>query len=276
MLGGVDLAMHGGGVGIAGNCSDSSSTANLSNFAQALEDAKFLHSLKNTILFVSGSIIFTLFFSFLLSACIFQMKRKYQGFCLFLLLIPSLAMPGTLASLFYLFFHGKAGALNQFLVIPFGFEPINWMMDPFWILPCLIMQAVWRWVGLLTLLLYCGMRSIPSWQFEVALMEGASKWSNLCHILYPGVRHLLLFGSLFLFIDGVASFSGAYSLLGGSGGVLDAGLLFVSYAYQVAFPGGGGRFDLPLASAMCVMVAGFCTLLGLLVLRLDSGKKTSK
>ena len=120
---------------------------------------------------------------------------------------------------------------------------------------------------MITLLLYCGMRTIPTWQFDVASIDGATQWTIIRTILYPGVKHLLLFGGIFLAIDGLASFSGAYNLLGGSGGVLDAGLLFVTYAYQVAFPGGGGRFDLPLASAMCVSVALFATFCGWVVLR---------
>ena len=49
-------------------------------------------------------------------------------------------------------------------------------------------------------------------------------------------------------MDGFASFSGAYVLLGGSGGILDSGLLFVTYVYQVAFPGGGGTVRLSSGS----------------------------
>ncbi len=237
------------------------------NFTRALGDSKFLHSIENTALFVSGSIVTTLVLAFLLACIILDLPAKIRGVFLFFLLVPSLAMPGTLATLFYLFFHGKSGALNQFLIIPLGFEPVNWMMDPAWILPCLILQAVWRWTGLVTLLLYCGMKAIPAWQFEVARIEGAGTWDRVRTILYPGVRHLLIFGGVFLFVDGVAAFSGAYNLLGGSGGVLDAGLLFVTYAYQVAFPGGGGRFDLPLASAMCLLVAGSTAFLGCLFLK---------
>ena len=225
------------------------------NYERALEDTKFIKSLDNTLIFVGSNVAITLILGFFLASALFGLTKFTRGICLFVLLIPSLALPGTLASLFYLFFHGKAGVLNQFLITPLGFEPINWMMDPDWILPCLILQAVWRWTGLMTLLLYCGMRAIPSWQFELARLEGASDWNRLRTILYPGVKHLLFFGGIFLFVDGVAAFSGAYNLLGGSGGVLDAGLLFVTYAYQVAFPGGAGRFDLPLASAMCILVA---------------------
>lgn len=265
LLGGVELAMEESPSLI--NTEPSASTG-FNNFLRAMEDAKFRHSLENTAWFVGGTLLVTLALGFFLAAFIYRMKRRYQGISLFLLLIPSLAMPGTLASLFYLFFHGKSGALNQFLVIPLGLEPVNWMMSPAWILPCLVAQAVWRWTGLLTLLLYCGMRAIPRWQFEVARIEGASSLAMMLGILYPGVRHLLLFGGVFLFIDGVASFSGAYSLLGGSGGVMDAGLLFVTYVYQVAFPGGGGRFDLPLASAMCALVASCSAICGFFILRL--------
>ena len=70
-----------------------------------------------------------------------------------------------------------------------------------------------------------------------------------------------------LVVDGVASFSGAYTLLGGSGGMLDAGLLLVTYVYQVAFPGGSGRFDLPGAAAMSLLVAPFVACFLFLVLR---------
>jgi ABC-type sugar transport system permease subunit len=245
----------------------------LGNYQTAFSDVKFLTSIENTTLFVFGSISLSLILGFCLAVVIFQLNRIFQALCLFVLLIPSLALPGTLAKLFYLFFHGKSGALNQFMILPLGFEPVNWMMNPDWILPCLIFQSVWRWVGLITLLLYCGMRAIPRWQFETAKLEGATGGQIIQSILLPGVRHLLWFAAVFLLVDGVAAFSGAYNLLGGSGGVLDAGLLFVTYSYQVAFPGGSGRFDLPLASAMSVMVAVGAASIAFLMIRVNAKKR---
>ena len=84
------------------------------------------------------------------------------------------------------------------------------------------------------------------------------------------MEQVIAFVAVFLLVDGVAAFSGAYNLLGGSGGVLDAGLLFVTYAYQVAFPGGSGRFDLPLASAMSVMVAVGAASIAFLMIRINA------
>jgi ABC-type sugar transport system permease subunit len=49
------------------------------------------------------------------------------------------------------------------------------------------------------------------------------------------LSHVLAFTSVFLFLDACVLFEGAYILLGGSGGTLDAGLLLVAYTYQTAF-----------------------------------------
>jgi ABC-type sugar transport system permease subunit len=129
------------------------------------------------------------------------------------------------------------------------------MMDPDFIMPSLVMQAVWRWTGVVTLFFLCGLEGIPRWQFELAKLEGFTNFKKVRLIFLPGLRNLALFVSVFLIVDGVAAFSGAYTLLGGSGGMLDSGLLLVTYVYQVAFPGGSGRFDLPGAAAMSLLVA---------------------
>ena len=196
------------------------------------------------------------------------MNRLPRGVFVFCLMVPGLAMPGVLSTLFYLFFHGRTGALNHYLIIPLGLKPINWMMDPHFILPSMILQSIWRWTGMVTLFFLCGMESVPRWQLEAARLEGAGTWLKIRSIWIPSIRNLGLFAGVFLAVDGFASFSGAYVLLGGSGGILDSGLLFVTYVYQVAFPGGGGRFDFPAAAAMSLMVAPALALLLFLTLRL--------
>ena len=108
------------------------------NFFRVLRDAKFYKALKNTTVYAFGSILIILPFAFLLSICLFQLSRFPRGLLVFCLMIPGLALPGVLSTLFYLFFHGRTGALNQYLVIPLGFEPVNWMMDPDFIMYLLL------------------------------------------------------------------------------------------------------------------------------------------
>ena len=239
----------------------------LENFSRVLADKKFYKALKNTSFYVFGSIIIILPLGFALSLSLFQLSRIPRGFLVFCLLIPGLALPSVLSTLFYLFFHGQTGALNQYFVVPMGFSPVNWMMDPLFIMPSLIMQSVWRWTGLVTLFFLCGLEAIPRWQWEVAKLEGVGIGMRVRKIFIPNLWHLALFAVVFLVVDGFASFSGAYNLLGGSGGIMDAGLLLVTYVYQVAFPGGSGRFDFPGAAAMSLLVVPITAFILFIVLK---------
>jgi ABC-type sugar transport system permease subunit len=252
---GIDLSLQVSGAGFTNIAEDKIQYVGFENFARTISDPKFHKAMVNTMFYILGSIGFTLPLAFFLSVVLFEVPKLLRGMMAFCLLIPGLALPGAMSKLFYLFFHGREGALNQYFVIPLGLDPINWMMDPDFIMPSLIMQAVWRWTGVVTLFFLCGLEGIPRWQFELAKIEGFTSFKKLRVIFFPGIRNLSLFVIVFLIVDGVAAFSGAYTLLGGSGGMLDSGLLLVTYVYQVAFPGGSGRFDLPGAAAMSLLVA---------------------
>ena len=252
---GVDLALQNPDSGFATSENTEIEYVGLENFERIISDPKFHRALFNTLHYVLGSVICIIPLAFVLAVGLFEMPRLYRGILSFCLLIPGLALPGAMSKLFYLFFHGREGALNQYLIIPLGLDPINWMMDPDFIMTSLVMQSVWRWTGVVALFFLCALEGIPNWHFEVAKLEGMKSLSRMRLILVPGVRNLALFAGVFLIVDGVASFSGAYTLLGGSGGILDSGLLLVTYVYQVAFPGGSGRFDLPGATAMSLLVA---------------------
>ncbi|MCD6050815.1 MAG: binding-protein-dependent transport system inner rane component, partial [Verrucomicrobia bacterium] len=76
-------------------------------------------------------------------------------------------------------------------------------------------------------------------------------WKVFKQVTLPLLQPVVLFCAVYLVIDAFAMFSGAYMLLGGSGGTADAGLLLVSYSYQQAFTYG----NFGTAAAMCLMVA---------------------
>ena len=127
-------------------------------------------------------------------------------------MIPGLALPGVLSTLFYLFFHGRTGALNQYLVVPLGFDPVNWMMDPFLSCPRLLCRRFGDGLGWLLYSFFVDWKAIPRWQWEVAKLRVG--WEKVGKIFIPNLWHLALFAMVFLVVDGFASFLGAYNLLG--------------------------------------------------------------
>ena len=212
----------------------------LGNFRHVLTDPLYAKALQNTTRYTLLVIILIVPLGVLIAHHIRQLPKKIQPALSFCLLLPGLTPPAVLAVLFLLFFHGEQGILNRLFVTPFGLEPINWFHDPKFILASLVLQAVWRWSGFVAFFCLCAMDALPRTWDEAAKLEGANPLEILWHITLPQIKHVLLFATVFLLIDATAQFSGAYSLLGGSGGPDNAGLLLVTHIYHTAF--GKGNF----------------------------------
>lgn len=230
----------------------------LQHYRDLLGDARFFKAARNTVLFTVASVVCIVPLALLLAQALHMTFRRMRPALSFLLLLPGLTPPAVLALLFLLVFHGHDGLLNRVFITPLGLKPINWLRDPAFILPALVLQSVWRWTGFITFFVLAGMESIPATLYEAAHLETRSRWRVFFAVTLPQLRGVLLFASVYLVVDAFSLFSGGYVLLGGSGGTADAGLLLVSYTYQQAFT--FGRFG--TASAISLAIAPWL-LLGL-------------
>jgi len=223
----------------------------LEHYRTLLEDARYFKAIRNTAVYTIASVGLILPAALLLAHGLKSVYGRWRPLLQFFLLLPGLTPPAVLALLFLLVFHGRQGLLNQWLVLPFGGKAINWLKDPDFILMALVFQCAWRWVGFMTFFLHSGMEAIPKMYYEALQVESNRAWHRFRWVTLPGLRNVLLFCLVYLVVDAFALFSGAYVLLGGSGGTADAGLLLVSYTYQHAFT--FGKFG--SAAAMSLMVA---------------------
>lgn len=251
LVGGVRLSLETGDGGMG-----------LASYHAVIDDPRFFKALRNTLTYTLASMVFIVPLALVLAEALQCCWPKLKGLLSFILLLPGLTPPAVLALLFLLMFHGRNGLLNQLFVTPFGLAPIDWLRDPAWIMPALVMQATWRWLGMLTFFLLAGRESLPRPLYEVAALETGRRWPVFRSVTLPLLRHVILFVCIYLVVDAIAMFSGAYVLLGGSGGTADAGLLLINYTYQRAFT----FQEFARAAAMSLMVAPF--LIGLLGLAL--------
>ncbi|MFT5125196.1 MAG: ABC-type sugar transport system permease subunit [Candidatus Omnitrophota bacterium] len=207
----------------------------MDNYRNVLGDSRYSTALKNTTVYALASIGVILPFSLWLAFVLKTAFRRLRPVLSFLLLLPAITPPIVLGTLFLLVFHGREGILNQLFVLPFGFKAINWLKDPDWILTGLILQSIWRWTGFVTFFLLCGLEGIPKSYAESSSLDGARPWQTFWRIQVPLLGPMILFVTAYLLIDAFAMFSGAYTILGNSGGTGDAGLMLVTYTYQTAF-----------------------------------------
>jgi arabinosaccharide transport system permease protein len=238
-------------------------TTLFANYQRLFGDKLFYKALFNTAKYALCCILTILPFSLFLVFILSQLNNKLKYGASFILLLPGLFPPIVLAILFMNVFHGKEGLLNQLFILPFGFRPVNWMSHPDYILPAMVIQAIWRWTGFVTLFLLCGLESIPKQIKEAAQLDGAKKLKIFGHIELPGIKHLVIFCAAFLFIDTFSLFAGSYTLLGPSGGTANAGLVLVNYAYRFT------KFqEYNMAATVCIASLPFLMLLtGLFCIR---------
>jgi multiple sugar transport system permease protein len=209
--------------------------AGLDNYRALLSDERFLHALRNTVFYCVMVLLAVLPFSLLLAHGLRAVYPRLRGFLQFCLLLPGLTPPLVLALLYLMVFNGPHGLINGVFFHPFGLPGFDWIGDPRLIKFSLVLLMLWRWTGFMTLIFLAGLEGVPRAYYDSIRVEGASAWQRFRHVTLPVMRPVTAFAAAFLLLDTFVLFEGAYVLLGGSGGTLDAGLLLVSYAYFTAF-----------------------------------------
>jgi multiple sugar transport system permease protein len=152
------------------------------------------------------------------------------------------------------------GLLNAALGV-LGLPAVNWLNDPVWALPSLIMLALWRNVGTLMVIFLAGLQSIPREMFEAATMDGAGAWRRFFSVTLPTLRPTLLLGAVLISVGYLQFFEEAFVMTGG--GPLDRTLSIAFYTYQQFGVGLYGR-----ASAASYILFLLVALLSLLQFRL--------
>ncbi len=233
------------------------------HYSELLQDSRYWHSVVNTSVFAVFTITLSIGLALLFAHGLRLCSKGLQGPLTFALMVPGLCPPTVLALLFLLVFHGKEGLLNRWLIEPLGFETVNWLSDPDFIMPAIVIQAVWRWTGFMTFFLLCALNARPRDVLDAAEIDGVSVWQRFYRITLPLISPTITFCLIYLLVDCFAQFAGSYVLFGGSGGANDAGLLLVTYAYQKAFVGGGFGSGAAVSLSILPWLAGMLVLVAL-------------
>jgi multiple sugar transport system permease protein len=86
-----------------------------------------------------------------------------------------------------------------------GIHPIDWLGDPHWAMPAIILFAVWKNFGYNMIIFLAGLQAIPVELYEAARIDGASFWQQFRHITLPMLGPTLL-------MVGILTVSGYFQL----------------------------------------------------------------
>ena len=85
-----------------------------------------------------------------------------------------------------------------------GLEPPNWLSDPDWAKPALMLMALWAAIGSNNMLLYlAGLSNVPGELYEAASIDGAGRFAKFWHVTWPQLAPITFFIVVMSMIGGL-------------------------------------------------------------------------
>ncbi|WP_298331614.1 sugar ABC transporter permease [Haloactinopolyspora sp.] len=160
----------------------------LANYREMFDDPNFLTSLRNTLLWVVGTITIPVGLGLLIAVMTYDMRF---GVWFRLPFLITYAVSPVAVGVVWSFVLQNGGGLSQVLEA-FGLPGAEnrWLLDE--PMNTLVMIGAWAWqqTGVNALLFVIGLQSIPKEPLEAAKMDGAAGWRLFRHMLWPMLRPL--------------------------------------------------------------------------------------
>ncbi len=161
------------------------------NYIDILQTPLFWKSLLNTFYFVGVGVPISIFVSLGAALLLDSKLAHFKGFFRTALFAPVVTTVVAVAVIWRYLLHTRYGLINYSLGW-FGIEPIDWLGDPNWSMPAIILFAVWKNFGYNMIILLAGLQAIPRDLYEAARIDGASFAQQLRFITLPSLRPTML------------------------------------------------------------------------------------
>jgi pectin-derived oligosaccharide transport system permease protein len=163
------------------------------------------------------------------------LNRERRGVGLFrgLFYLPSLLGGSVALAIVWVRMFNREGAFNAFLAI-FGIHGKPWVNDPDWALETLMVLAIWQF-GAPMVIFLAGLKQVPTELYEAAAVDGAGPVRRFFSITLPMLSPVIFFNLVLETIHGFQGFTSAFVLSNGTGGPVDATLMYTLNLYIKGF-----------------------------------------
>lgn len=204
----------------------------LENYRRLLNDPMFWTALKNTLYFVIVGGPLSVLVSLGAALLVNHRLTRFQGVFRTLLFLPVVTSLVAVAVVWRYLYHPRYGFLNYVLGMA-GLPPIDWLGDPHWAMPAIILMAVWKNFGFNMVVFISGLQSIPRRLYEAAQIDGADGWAQFRYITLPMLAPTFLFVTVITLIGYFQLFAEPYVMT--QGGPADSTLSVALLMFQEGF-----------------------------------------
>lgn len=213
------------------------------------KDVVFMKALRNTLIFVLFIVPLQGGGALLLALLI---NQKLRGINLFrtVYFMPVVISIVVISLLWRFIYDGSDGLLNNILnALSFGlFKPVDWLGSPDTALGSIIVMSAWQAVGFHMVIWLSGLQTISPTLYEVAAIEGSSKWQTFRYVTWPGLRNTAVLVLIVITMQAFALFAQIDVMT--NGGPLDATQTLVFQTVERGY----GKQDISGGSTISVIL----------------------
>jgi multiple sugar transport system permease protein len=236
------------------------------NYTRLLATPLFWQALGNTLYFVAVGVPVSIGVSFGAALLLNSRLARFPAFYRTALFAPVVTTLVAVAVIWRYLFNTRYGLLNYALG-GIGVHPIDWLGDPHWAMPAIIVFAVWKNFGYNMIILLAGLQGIPEELYEAARIDGASTWRQVRYITLPVLTPILLMVSILTIAGYFQLFAEPYVMT--QGGPLQSTVSVLYFMYEEGFK----WWNLGSASAVAFVL--FVLIFGITALQLRLTRRES-
>ncbi len=199
----------------------------LRNYKTLFQDPLFGKILLNTFVYAISTSIFAVIIPLVL-ACILNSKIRGSEFFKTAYFLPFITPMIVVAVLWQWIFDPNIGFLNYVLHLH-----INWLYDPNFAMPAVIIVSVWKLIGYNMVIFLSGLSALNQSLFEASKIDGANAFNTFRFVTVPLLSPTIFFVVIITCISSFQIFDLIYLMT--QGGPLDSTNVLVYAIYKNAF-----------------------------------------
>ena len=204
----------------------------LDSYETLLSDTLFWTALRNTLYFALIGGPLSVAVSLAAALLVSSGSARAKGFYRTAFFLPVTTTLVAVAVVWRYLYHPRIGVLNEALGLV-GIAPVDWLGDPVWAMPAIILMAVWKNFGFNMIVFIAGLQAIPDRLYEAARLDGAGRWRQLVDVTIPMLGPTFLFVGVITAIGYLQLFTEPYVMT--RGGPAASTLSVVMLMYEEGF-----------------------------------------
>ncbi|MFC5549323.1 carbohydrate ABC transporter permease [Massilia aerilata] len=204
----------------------------LDNYLQLLRTPLFWKALANTFIFVAAGVPLSIAASLGAALLINSRLAWFKPMFRTVFFAPVVTSMVAVAVIWRYLYHTRYGVIN-YVLDSLGLQPLDWLGDPHFAMPAIILFAVWKNFGYNMIIFLAGLQCIPGDLYEAAELDGARRFAMLRHITLPALAPTMFMVSLLTMTGYFQLFAEPYVMT--QGGPLQSTVSVLYFMYEQGF-----------------------------------------